>query len=149
MRYTIPTNLRVQSSLNGMPVGTGEKQGSSEFLFDAMEDQTGSVRSGVFITTDPVGTFGAQDVPEFLREIAKQGMGAKGPVEVRDVAIAGRQFYRSDVGIGSPVHAFGAQVGTICNNHFLVFYFSAASPERVNDLVHTMSTLQLSCSERP
>jgi hypothetical protein len=149
MRYTFPAHLRAQTSLNGMPVGTGEKQGSSEFLLDAMEDATGRVRSGVFITTDPVGSFGAKGVPDFLQAVAKRGMGAKEPVEVRDVAIAGRRFYRSDVGIGSPVHAFGAQVGTICNDHFLVFYFSAASAERVDDLVRTMSSLQLSCSEKP
>ncbi len=149
MRYTFPAHLKAQTSLNGMPVGTGEKQGSSEFLFDAMEDPTGRVRSGVFITTDPVGSLGAKGVPEFLQVVVKQGMGAKEPVEVRDVAIAGRRFYRSNVGIGSPVHAFGAQVGTICNNHFLVFCFSAASPQLVDDLVRTMSSLQLNCSEHP
>ena len=149
MRYTFPAGLKVQTVLNGMPVGTGEKQGSSEFLFDAMEDPTGRVRSGVFITSDPRGSLGAKDASEFLQGIAKLGMGAKGPVDVREILLAGRKFYRSDVGVGLPVHSYGAQIATSCNGHFVVFYFSGASPERVEQLVHSMNTLQLECSERP
>jgi hypothetical protein len=149
MRYTFPANLKVQATLNGMPVGTGEKQGVSEFLFDAMEDPTGRVRSGVFITSDPRGALGAKGASEYLQAMAKIAMGAKGPVEVREISLAGRRFYRSDVGIGSPVHSYGAQVGTTCNDHFLVFYFSGASAERVEDLVHSMNSLQLECSEHP
>jgi hypothetical protein len=44
LRYTIfPANLESMTSLpNGIPVGTGEKQGVSEFLFSAMEKPNGT-----------------------------------------------------------------------------------------------------------
>src|SRR5580658_6132776 len=98
LRYTFPSQLEPQASLNGMPVGTGEKTDGSEFLLDAMERANGQVRSGVLITADSKGAGGAADARQFLRMMLVQGMGFKGEPGIEAVKIAGRSFFRSNVG---------------------------------------------------
>jgi hypothetical protein len=147
LRYTFPANLDVQSFVNGMPVGTGQKQGTSEFLFSAMEKPSGHVRGGVFITSDPVGTGGIREVQQFLRLMIANGMRVKQSAEVTKVAIAGRDFYQGRVNIPGTVTIYGAQLATECNGHFLVFWFSAASSGEVDSLVHSMDRMGLTCSQ--
>lgn len=146
MRYSIPSSLEPQSSVNGMPVGTGEKVQGSEFLLDAMEKITGSVRSGVFITADHVGSAGTTDPRQFLKLVVATGMGVKGELEIQQSSIAGRTFFRSNASVGTTVRSYGAQLVTTCNGQFLAFYFSASSPEKVEKLVHSMDKMQLTCS---
>jgi hypothetical protein len=150
LRYTFPSSLEVQTSLNGMPVGTGQKNGNSEYLFSAMEKPTGQVRSGVFITADPVGAMEVTDVEQFMRLMIGQATIFKGKVELEPVLIAGRTFYRSNLGGDSggdaPIRFYGAQVGTSCNGKFLIFWFSGASRAAINHLVHSMDSMKLTCS---
>lgn len=146
LRYTFPADLETMSFLpNGIRVGTGERQGGSEFLFAAMEKPNGRVRRGVMITTDPVGTFGARDVPTYLQKEMVLSLGAKEPIRVQSVTINGRRFYRTDAGIGVPIHSYGAQLSTLCSGAFLTFYFSGPTPESVEELVRTLSQMVLSC----
>ena len=150
LRYTFPASLEVQTSLNGMPVGTGQKNGSSEYLFSAMEKPTGQVRSGVFITADPVGALEVTDVEQFMRLMIGQATIFKGKVELEPVLIAGRTFYRAYSGGSSggdtPVRFYGAQVGTTCDGQFLIFWFSGASRAVIDGLVHSMDSMKLTCS---
>lgn len=147
LRYTFPSPLESQTSLNGMPVGTGEKQGISEFLLDAMEKPNGQVRSGVFITADPAGALGAKDSKQFLALMLVTAMGFRGDARIQPVEISGRTFYRSSVGGGTQgVHFYGAQLMTSCNGRYLGFWFSASSPKKVEDLVHSMDQMELKCS---
>ena len=91
LRYTFPSQLDIQTSLNGMPVGTGEKAGGgSEFLFDAMEKPNGQVRSGVLIVADEKGVIGTTDVRQYLKWILANGMGVKGEPEIKPITVAGR-----------------------------------------------------------
>jgi hypothetical protein len=145
LRYTFPRSLEVQSSVNGMSVGTGEKQGVSEFLFSALERPNGQVRSGVFITADPKGALRATDVPQFLRSMITTVMVLQDHPTIRPVTIAGRQFYRADAGGQKPVPFYGIQLATTCNAQFLAFWFSAATPEKMVDLIHSLDGLQLNC----
>lgn len=147
LRYTFPANLEVQSSVNGMPVGTGQKEGTSEFLFSAMEKPSGHVRGGVFITSDRVGTGGIRDIQQFLKLMIANGMGVKQSGEFTKVTIAGRDFYQGRVNIPGAVTIYGAQLATECNDHFLAFWFSAASPGEVESLVHSLDRLGLTCSQ--
>jgi hypothetical protein len=141
-----PEQLETQNSLpNGIPVGTGEKQGVSEFLFSAMEKPNGQVRRGVMIITDPKGTFGVNDVPHYLRQLVLLSLGAKEPIEVSPTVIGNRGFFRADVGGDAQVHFYGAQLSTLCGDQFLTFVFSGQSPEKVEELVHSMDRLSLSC----
>jgi hypothetical protein len=154
LRYTFPASLEVQTSLNGMPVGTGQKAGDSEYLFAALEKPTGQVRSGVFITADQVGALGVTSVEQYMRLMIGQSPIFKGKVELEPVLIAGRTFYRANSGGGSgggsggdsPTRFYGAQVGTSCNGQFLIFWFSGASRVVIDQLVHSMDTLTLACS---
>ena len=149
LRYTFPASLEVQTSLNGMPVGTGQKNGNSEYLFAALEKPTGQVRSGVFITADPVGALEVTDVEQFMRLTIGQSTIFKGKVELEPVLIAGRTFYRANSGGGSggdtPVRFYGAQVGATCNGQFLIFWFSGASRAVIDQLVHSMDSMKLTC----
>jgi len=149
LRYTFPAGLEMQTSLNGMPVGTGQKNGNSEYLFAALEKPTGQVRSGVFITADPVGALEVTDVEQFMRLMISQSPIFKGKVELEPVLIAGRTFYRSNSGGGSggdtPTRFYGAQVGTSCNGQFLIFWFSGASRAVIDQLVHSMDSMKLTC----
>jgi hypothetical protein len=145
MRYTLPESLEVQASLNGMPVGTGQKNGDSEYLFVALEKPTGQVRRGVFITADPVGALEVTDVEHFMRLMIGQSPIFKGKVELEPVLIAGRTFYRSNSGGDTPARFYGAQVGTSCNGQFLIFWFSGASRSVIDQLVHSMDSLKLAC----
>ena len=131
-----------------MPVGAGQKNGTSEFLFSAMEKPNGHVRSGVFITADPIGAGGIKEIQPFLRFVIANGMGVKQPGELTKVAIAGRDFYQARVNIPGAVTIYGAQLATECNGHFLVFWFSAASPDEVKSLVHSLDGLRLTCSSQ-
>jgi hypothetical protein len=131
---------------NGIPVGTGEKQGVSEFLFSSMERPNGRVRRGVMITSDPIGVLGAKDASNYLRQMVKLSMGAKDRIDLRTVTIAGKSFARTDVGIGVQIRSYGAQLATICGNDFLTFYFSGPGPAKVEELVRTLDQLSLSCS---
>jgi hypothetical protein len=149
LRYTFPASLEVQTSLNGMPVGTGQKNGNSEILFAALERPTGQVRSGVFITADPVGALEVTDIEQFMRLMIGQSTTFKGKVELEPVLIAGRTFYRSNAGGGSggdtPTRFYGAQVGTSCNGQFLIFWFSGAARAVIDLLVHSMDSMKLTC----
>lgn len=149
LRYRFPDSLEVQNSLNGMPVGTGQKNDGSEYLFAALEKPTGQARSGVFITADPVGALGVTDVEQFMRLMIGQSPVFKGKVELEPVLIVGRTFYRSNSGGGSggdkSSRLYGAQVGTSCNGQFLIFWFSGASRAAIDGLVHSMDTMKLSC----
>jgi hypothetical protein len=145
LRYTFPAALEVQSSLNGAPVGTGQKSGDSEYLFAALEKPTGQVRSGVFITADPVGSLEVTDTQHYMRLMIGQSPIFKGKVELEPVLIAGRTFYRSNSGGDTPVRFWGAQVGTSCNGQFLIFWFSGASRAVIDQLVHSMDSMKLSC----
>ena len=145
MRYTLPESLEVQASLNGMPVGTGQKNGDSEYLFVALEKPTGQVRRGVFITADPVGALEVTDVEHFMRLMIGQSPIFKGKVELEPVLIAGRTFYRSNSGGDTPARFYGAQVGPSCNGQFLIFWFSGASRSVIDQLVHSMDSLKLAC----
>jgi hypothetical protein len=149
LRYTFPDSLDVQTSLNGMPVGTGQKNGDSECLFAALEKPNGQVRSGVFITADPVGALEVTDMQQFMRLMIGQSPVFKGKVELEPVLIAGRTFYRSNSGGGSvgdtPTRFYGAQVGTSCSGQFLIFWFSGASRAVIDGLVHSMDSMKLSC----
>jgi len=146
LRYTFPGFLETQASLNGMPVGTGEKVGASEFLLDAMEKPNGQIRSGVFITSDEKGALGATNARQFLILMLAQAMRVKGEPDIRSTTIAGRTFYRSDVGGGGSVHFYGAQLATDCNGHYLVFWFSAGSSEKMEGLVRSMNEMEMKCS---
>jgi hypothetical protein len=146
MHYTFPASLEVQTSLNGMPVGTGQKNGDSEYLFAALEKPTGQVRSGVFITADPVGTLEVTNVEQFMRLMIGQSPMFKGKVELEPLLIAGRTFYRANSGGGSASHFYGAQVGTSCNGQFLIFWFSGASRGVIDQLVHSMDSMKLTCA---
>jgi hypothetical protein len=146
LRYTFPANLDAQSSLNGTPVGTGEKNGTSEFLFSAMEKPNGRVREGIFITSDPVGAGGIRETQQFLRLVIANGMGVKPPTEFIKVAIAGRDFYQSRVNIPGAITIYGAQLATICSGHFLVFWFSAPSPSELEAMIHSLDGMSLTCS---
>lgn len=149
LRYTFPDLLEVQTSLNGMPVGTGQKNGDSEYLFAALEKPTGQVRSGVFITADPVGTLEVTDIQHFMRLYIGQSPILQGKVELEPVLIAGRTFYRANSGGGSggdsSARFYGAQVGTSCNGQFLVFWFSGASRDVIDQLVRSMDSMKLAC----
>ena len=149
LSYTFPSSLDIQPSVNGMPVGTGQKQGGSEFLFAAMEKPTGQVRSGVFITADPKGALGATDVPQFLRSMIATAMNIRESQSIKPITIAGRTFYRADAGFDKPIHIYGAQLATFCNGQFLAFWFSAATPTRLGDLLHTTDDMKLRCSSSP
>jgi hypothetical protein len=129
----------------GIPVGTGEKQGVSEFLFSAMETPDGHVRRGVMITSDPIGVFGAHDASNYLRQVVKLSMGAKEPIDIQSVSIGGRSFSRANAGVGQQVRSFGAQLSTVCGDYFLTFYFSGPSQESTETLVRTLEQLSLSC----
>jgi len=150
LRYTFPASLEVQTSLNGMPVGTGEKNGNSEYLFAALEKPTGQVRCGVFITADPVGALEVTNVEQYMRLMIGQSPIFKGKVDLQPVLFAGRTFYRSNSGGGSggdtPTRFYGAQVGTSCNGQFLIFWFSGASRAVIDQLVHSMDNIKLNCS---
>jgi hypothetical protein len=146
MSYSFPEQLEVQSSLpNGIPVGTGEKQGVSEFLLSAMEKPNGQVRRGVMIVTDPKGTFGSQDVPHYLHQLLVLSLGAKEPIAISPTVIGGRSYFRANVGGGAQIHFYGAQLSTLCGGQYLTFVFSGPSPEKVEELVHSMDQLLLSC----
>ncbi len=145
LRYAIPASLEVQTSLNGMAVGTGQKSDDSEYLFAALEKPTGQVRSGVFITADQIGALGVTSVEQFMRLTIGQSPIFKGKVELEPVPIAGRTFYRSNSGGDSPARFYGAQVGTSCNGKFLIFWFSGASRVVIDQLVHSMGTMKLAC----
>jgi hypothetical protein len=131
LRYTFPDSLDVQTSLNGMPVGTGQKNGDSECLFAALEKPNGQVRSGVFITADPVGALEVTDMQQFMRLMIGQSPVFKGKVEL-------------EVG-DTPTRFYGAQVGTSCSGQFLIFWFSGASRAVIDGLVHSMDSMKLSC----
>jgi hypothetical protein len=149
LRYAFPALLEVQTALNGMAVGTGQKNGDTEYLFAALEKPTGQVRSGVFITADPVGALEVTNVEQFMRLMIGQSPIFKGKVEIQPVLIAGRTFYRANSGGGSsgdtPTRFYGAQVGTSCNGQFLIFWFSGASPAVIDQLVHSMDSMKLTC----
>ena len=145
LRYTFADSLEVQTSLNGMPVGTGQKNGDSEYLFAALEKPTGHVRSGVFITADPIGALEVTDIQHFMRLMIGQSPIFKGKVELEPVLIAGRTFYRSNSGGDTPARFYGAQVGTSCNGQFLLFWFSGASRDVIDGLVHSMDNMKLTC----
>jgi hypothetical protein len=149
LRYTFPASLEVQTALNGMPVGTGQKNGDSEYLFAALEKPTGQVRSGVFITADPVGAQEVTNVEQYMRLMIGQSPIFKGKVELEPVLIAGRTFYRANSGGGSggdtPARFYGAQLGTSCSGQFLIFWFSGASREVIDQLVHSMDSMKLTC----
>jgi len=149
LRYTFPASLEVQTSLSGMSVGTGQKNGDTEYLFAALEKPTGQVRSGVFITADPVGELEVTNVEQFMRLMIGQSPLFKGKVELEPVLIAGRTFYRANSGGGSggdsPTRFFGAQVGTSCSGQFLIFWFSGASRVVIDQLVHSMDSIKLTC----
>jgi hypothetical protein len=149
LRYIFPDSLEVQTSLTGLPVGTGQKDGNSEYLFAALEKPTGKVRSGVFITADPVGALDITDVSQFMRLTIGRSPIFKGKVELEPVLIAGRTFYRANSGGGSggdmPARFYGAQVGTSCSGRFLIFWFSGASRAVIDQLVHSMDSMKLTC----
>ena len=149
LQYTFPASLGAATSLNGMPVGTGQKNGNTEYLFAALEKPTGQVRSGVFITADPVGALEVTSVEQYMRLMIGQSPIFKGKVEIQPVLIANRTFYRANSGGGSggdaPNRFYGAQVGTSCNGQFLIFWFSGASPAVIDQLVHSMDSMKLSC----
>jgi hypothetical protein len=149
LRYTFPASLLVQTSLNGLPIGTGQKNGESEYLFAALEKPTGQVRSGVFITADPAGALEVTDISQFMRLTIGQSPIFKGKVGLEPVLIAGRTFYRSNSGGGSggdtPIRFYGAQLGTSCSGQFLIFWFSGASRAVVDELVHSMDSMKLTC----
>jgi hypothetical protein len=147
LHYTFPSELENMTSLpNGIPVGTGEKQGVSEFLFSAMEKPNRSVRRGVLITTDPFGAFGAMDVPNYLRKLMVLSLGAKEPIEVRPVTIGDKTFSRTNINLGTGIISYGAQLSTLCRGEFVTFYFSGPTPEAVAELVSTLDKLTLDCS---
>jgi len=149
LRYTFPPSLEVQTSLNGSPVGTGQKNGNTEYLFAALEKPTGQVRSGVFITADPAGALEVTSVEQYMRLMIGQSPVFKGKVELEPVLIAGRTFYRAYSGGGSggdtPTRFYGAQVGTSCNGQFIIFWFSGASRAVIDQLVHSVDSMKLSC----
>jgi hypothetical protein len=149
LRYTFPDKLEVQTSLNGMPVGTGQKNGDSEYLFAALEKPTGQVRSGVLITADSVGSLEVTEVQQFMRLMIGQSPVFKGKIELEPVLIAGRTFYRSNSGGGSggdaPNRFYGAQVGTACSGQFLIFWFSGPSRTVIDQLVRSMDGMKLTC----
>ena len=147
LRYTFPSQLEIQSSLpNGMPVGTGEKIGLTEFLFDAMEKPNGQVRSGVLIIADDKGIPGVSDVRQYLKWILANSLGVTGEPDMKSVTIAGRSFYRSDAGVGTTIRSYGGQLATSCNGHYVIFVFSAASPARIENLIHSMDEMEMKCS---
>jgi hypothetical protein len=147
LRYSFPAELENMTSLpGGIPVGTGEKSGVTEFLFSAMEKPNRSVRRGVLITTDPLGAFGAVDVPSYLRKLMVLSLGAKEPIEVQSVTIGERTFSRTNINAGVGTVSYGAQLSTLCRGEFLTFYFSGPSPEAVAGLVSTLDKLSLNCS---
>jgi hypothetical protein len=146
LRYTFPKSLDIQNSVNGMPVGTGQRVGTSEFLFSAMEKPSGHVRSGVFITSDPIGAGGMRETDQFLRFAIANGMGVKHPDDFPKVAIANRSFYQGRVNIPGTVTIYGAQLATNCNNHFVVFWFSAASPRELESLLQSLNEMEMTCS---
>jgi hypothetical protein len=146
LRYTFPSQLEVQATMtNGIPVGTGEKSGGRELLFDAMEKPNGQVRSGVLIIAIDMGVMRPTDVGQYLKAMLI-GMGVKDVPSIKPVTIAGRSFYRSDAGFGTTVRSYGAQLATSCNGHFVIFIFSGASPERIESLVHSMDGMEMKCS---
>jgi hypothetical protein len=149
LRYTFPASLEPQTSLNGTPVSTGQKNGNTEYLFAALEKPTGQVRSGVFITADPMGALEVTSVEQYMRLMIGQSPVFKGKVELQPVLIAGRTFYRAYSGGGSdgdtPTRFYGAQVGTTCNGQFLIFWFSGASRAAIDQLVHSMDSMKLAC----
>jgi hypothetical protein len=146
LRYTFPSQLEIQTALsNGMPVGTGEKSGGSEFLFGAMEKPNGQVRSGVLIIADEPKIVGTTDVRQYLKWILVNGMGQKGEPDIKSMTVAGRIFYRADAGVGTSIRSYGAQLATSCNHRFLIFVFSAASPDRIESLLHSMDGMEMKC----
>jgi hypothetical protein len=149
LSYTFPASLEVQTALNGMAVGTGQKNGDSEYLFAALEKPTGQVRSGVFITADPVGALEVSNIEQFMRLTIGQSPLFKGKVELEPVLIAGRTFYRANSGGGSggdtPIRFYGAQVGTSCSGQFLIFWFSGGSRAVIDQLVHSLDSMKLTC----
>jgi hypothetical protein len=149
LRYTFPASLEVQTSLNGMPVGTGQRNGNTEYLFAALEKPTGQVRSGVFITADPVGVLEVTNVEQYMRLMIGQSPMFKGKVELQPVLIAGRTFYRAYSGGSSggdtPTRFYGAQVGTSCNGQFIIFWFSGPSRAVIDQLVQSMDSMKLTC----
>ncbi len=150
LRYTFPAGLEVQTALNGMPVGNGQKEGNSEYLFAALEKPNGQVRSGVFITADPVGALEVTDISQFMRLMIGQSPIFRGKVDLEPVLIAGRTFYRSNLGGDSggdaPTRFYGAQLGTPCSGQFLIFWFSGASRAAIDQLVHSMDSMKLACT---
>jgi hypothetical protein len=129
-----------------MPVGTGEKIGLTEFLFDAMEKPNGQVRSGVLIIADDKGIPGVSDVRQYLKWILANSLGVTGEPDMKSVTIAGRSFYRSDASVGTTIRSYGGQLATSCNGHYVIFVFSAASPARIENLIHSMDEMEMKCS---
>jgi hypothetical protein len=151
LRYTFPKNLDVQASLNGMPIGTGEKKGTSEFLFNAMEKPNGHIRKGVFITADPVGTYGATESSGFLKKRIAITLTPRDPPDITKVTIAGNTFSESKLdgnlaGLEANATLYTAQLATVCNGYFLAFNFSAPSPDDLTELLHSMDHMELNCS---
>jgi hypothetical protein len=145
LRYTFPNNLVIQTSYNGMSVGTGEKQGVSEFLFSAMEQPSGHVRDGVFVVADPTNAFGSANAAQYLHQIIALSMHPSASFDTRTVILAGRVFARADVGVDGPVHIYGAQYATVCGSHYISFYFSGASQSVIDELVKSFDTMELTC----
>lgn len=145
LQYSYPDSLDVLSSLNGMPVGTGQKNGDTEYLFAALGRPGDQARRGVFITSVPVGELGLMDVSQFMRLTIGQSPIFQGKVVLEPVLIANRTFYRSNSGGDSPARFYGAQLGTSCSGQFLVFWFSAASAAAIDRLVHSMDGMKLTC----
>jgi hypothetical protein len=146
LSYTFPASLQVQTSIGNMKVGTGEDQGGgSEYLFSAMEKVTGQVRSGIFILSDRIGALGIHDTRTYLRMILTKSMPPQGQIEIKPITLLGRQFFRSNAGIPGPIHSYGVQLATQCSGHFLSFWFSGSSPEKAEEIVHTLDHMQLAC----
>ncbi len=97
------------------------------------------------MSSDPIGVFGVNDASSYLREMVKLSMGAKDPIDLRTVTITGKSFARTDVGIGTEIRSYGAQLATVCGNDFLGFYFSGPSQAAVEELVRTLDQLSLTC----
>ena len=144
--YTFPTYLKSQTSMNGVPVGTGTKVGVSEYLFAAMEDPTGQVRRGVFVTSDPIGVFGVHTIPDYLKAMVSASSMKLDFTGILRTNFSGCTFYVAHASPNGPVKIYGAQASTISHGHFVTFWLSGPSAEDVSTLLALLNNAKINCA---
>lgn len=146
--YKIPDGLEVQKHLGSTSFGDGSREGPLEYLFAAMAPENGRVRKGVLIVSDPVGTFGTSDTETHMARLLIQSMHPQTTPSITSTKVGDRTFERAHVGFGGQVRSYGVQLSAKCGSLFITFMFSGPSQEEVDELSHSMESMQMTCPNR-